>query len=253
MKICSSCNSNKDYNEFYKSPSYKDGYMNQCKICKIEYGKKYRNDNKEKVSTINSISSKKWRENNKDKSNERVYNWKIKNKEHLKNYHQEYYISNQSSIKEYRLTNKEKTKEYNTEYYKINRHKILENNYKYKSDSKINVSLFKISENLRSMISNSFKLVGSSKSLKTENILGCTFEEFKDYLESKFEDWMTWDNRGLYNGELNYGWDIDHIIPLSIAETEEEIIKLNHYTNLQPLCSKVNRYIKKNKYEYEIY
>lgn len=39
---------------------------------------------------------------------------------------------------------------------------------------------------------------------------------------------MTWENRGLYNGELNYGWDIDHIIPLSSVNSEEEIIKLNH-------------------------
>ena len=58
---------------------------------------------------------------------------------------------------------------------------------------------------------------------------------------------MTWDNKGLYNGQLNYGWDIDHITPLSKAKTVEDIIKLNHYTNLQPLCSKVNRDIKKNK------
>ena len=43
-----------------------------------------------------------------------------------------------------------------------------------------------------------------------------------------------------------YMWDIDHIIPVSSAKREEEIIKLNHYTNLQPLCSKINRYIKKN-------
>jgi hypothetical protein len=58
---------------------------------------------------------------------------------------------------------------------------------------------------------------------------------------------MTWDNYGLYNGELNYGWDVDHIIPLSSVKTEEELIKLNHYTNLQPLCSKINRYIKRVK------
>jgi hypothetical protein len=58
---------------------------------------------------------------------------------------------------------------------------------------------------------------------------------------------MTWDNYGLYNGELNYGWDIDHIIPLSSGKTEDDLINLNHYTNLQPLCSKINRDIKKNK------
>jgi hypothetical protein len=60
-----------------------------------------------------------------------------------------------------------------------------------------------------------------------------------------------YENRGLYNGELNYGWDIDHIIPLSSVNEENDIIKLNHYTNLQPLCSKVNRDIKKDNLEYE--
>jgi hypothetical protein len=91
------------------------------------------------------------------------------------------------------------------------------------------------------------KSKGYKKSLKTIEILGCSFDELKIYLESKFEDWMTWENKGLYDGEFNYGWDIDHIIPLSSAQTEEDVIKLNHFTNLQPLCSKVNRDIKKNK------
>ena len=59
---------------------------------------------------------------------------------------------------------------------------------------------------------------------------------------------MSWSNYGLYNGEKNFGWDIDHIIPLSIANTEEEVIKLNHYTNLQPLCSYINRVVKKNNH-----
>ena len=62
---------------------------------------------------------------------------------------------------------------------------------------------------------------------------------------------MTWYNYGKYNGELNYGWDIDHIIPISSARSEENIIKLNHYTNLQPLCSKINRDIKKDKLKNE--
>ena len=83
--------------------------------------------------------------------------------------------------------------------------------------------------------------INYSKKSRTHEILGCSYEELKIYLESKFESWMTWDNKGLYNGELNYGWDIDHIIPMSSANTEDEIYKLNHYTNLQPLCSKINR------------
>jgi len=57
-------------------------------------------------------------------------------------------------------------------------------------------------------------------------------------------------NQGKYNGKLNYGWDMDHIIPIASAESEEDIIKLNHYTNLQPLCSFVNRVIKRDNLIY---
>ena len=57
---------------------------------------------------------------------------------------------------------------------------------------------------------------------------------------------MNWSNHGKYNGEFNFGWDIDHIIPISSAKSEEEIIQLNHYTNLQPLCSYINRVVKRN-------
>lgn len=45
---------------------------------------------------------------------------------------------------------------------------------------------------------------------------------------------------------MNKSWDIDHIIPIDSAINEVDIIRLNHYTNLQPLCSYMNRYIKRN-------
>jgi hypothetical protein len=87
------------------------------------------------------------------------------------------------------------------------------------------------------------------KNIHFLNNLGCSLEDLKIYIESKFETWMTWDNYGKYNGELNYGWDIDHIMPISSAKTEEEFHELCHYENLQPLCSRINRDIKKNKIE----
>ena len=63
---------------------------------------------------------------------------------------------------------------------------------------------------------------------------------------------MNWDNYGNINGnhatKINQRWQIDHQIPLSSAKTEEELIKLNHYTNLQPLCSYTNMFIKKARY-----
>ena len=111
----------------------------------------------------------------------------------------------------------------------------------------VNDILFKISCNFRSALGRAIRLGSYYKSRKTEEILGCSFEFLMGYLESKFEPWMDWSNYGKYNGELNYGWDSDHIVPLSSARTEEELLKLLHHTNLQPLCSKVNRDIKKAK------
>jgi hypothetical protein len=114
-------------------------------------------------------------------------------------------------------------------------------------ERRLNDPLHKLKVNLRNLIGNSLRNKNYKKVSKTHEILGCSFEEFKEYLESKFEPWMTWDNRGLYNGTPEYGWDIDHVIPTSSSTTEEELIRLNHYTNLRPLCSYNNRYIKKNK------
>jgi hypothetical protein len=43
---------------------------------------------------------------------------------------------------------------------------------------------------------------------------------------------MNWKNRDL--------WQIDHIIPISFGESEDEVIKLNHFSNLRPLWIKDN-------------
>ena len=66
-----------------------------------------------------------------------------------------------------------------------------------------------------------------TKKNKTFDIVGCSPESLKEHLEKQFTNGMTWDNRS--------EWHIDHIIPLSSAKTEEELYKLCHYSNLQPL------------------
>ena len=50
---------------------------------------------------------------------------------------------------------------------------------------------------------------------------------------------MRWDNHG--------EWHMDHIKPISLAKTENEILELNHYTNFQPLWANENL-SKSNKY-----
>jgi len=107
---------------------------------------------------------------------------------------------------------------------------------------------FKLANNVRKAITSSFIncVKGRyTKNSKTENIIKITSHEFRSKIESQFLNWMSWDNYGKYNANINYGFDLDHIIPISYAKTEEEIYLLNHWSNFQPLCSKVNRDIKK--------
>jgi hypothetical protein len=210
---------------------------------KKEYMKLYYEKNKEKLL----LQTKIYNENNKEKRNEKAKIYFENNKEKINLKNKEYYQNNKKKHKEltkqWRINNKEKISLKNKEWIKNNK----ENIYQYRKERTQSDPLFKLRNNLRTLIGNSIKNKGYKKLTKTELILGCSFQEFKSHLESKFESWMSWDNHGKYNGELNYGWDIDHIVPVSSATTEEEVIKLNHYTNLQPLCSKINRDIKKDK------
>lgn len=109
-----------------------------------------------------------------------------------------------------------------------------QNNPDYIKNKKQTDPLFKLNYNIRSMTSNAFKRACQNKykkGKKTEYILGCTMETFISYLQNQFKPGMLLENYGQGPGK----WNIDHIIPISSAKTEEEIYKLSHYTNLQPL------------------
>lgn len=96
-----------------------------------------------------------------------------------------------------------------------------------------------IKQLLRQSVRKSFKRNGYSKKSKTHSILGSDWDVVKSHFESLFKDGMFWDNYGL--------WEIDHIIPLSTANTEDDVIKLCHYKNLQPLW-KIDNLNKSNIY-----
>ena len=72
------------------------------------------------------------------------------------------------------------------------------------------------------------------KSSTTKTLLGCSLDNFKEYLENKFIDNMNWENYG--------EWHIDHIRPCSSFNLldQEEQRKCFHYSNLQPLWAKDN-------------
>jgi len=157
--------------------------------------------------------------------------------EKCKDCHKKYCEINREKIKEYQ-------KEYSKKYYELNKIKLInkqkeyiknnkENRKKYHKEYMFNRrkldKLFNFNHNIRNIISKSFKrnINNFDKTKNTESILGCTIEEFRIYIQSKFKEGMSIENHG--------EWHLDHIKPLKLATTEEEIIKLNHYTNFQPL------------------
>jgi hypothetical protein len=87
------------------------------------------------------------------------------------------------------------------------------------------------------------KMKFMQKKSKTFSMLGCSIEEFWNHLEKQFTDGMTRENYGK--------WHIDHIIPLSSAKNQEELERLFHYSNCQPLWAKDN-YSKNNKLGWNI-
>ena len=231
------------------------------KEAKRLYRKKWREDNKEKVKEQKKLYYQKNKEKirerakvyyqkNKAEINKNNKKWLQENKEARREYKKKYNEENKEKISEqkklYRLKNKEARREYQKKYYEKNREKKQEWRRGYDKKRRRNDPVFKFKVNLRKSISRGLKKVYTVKDKSTEDILGCSFKELKQHIESQWEDWMTWDNYGLCNGNLNHGWDIDHIKPLSLCETKEDVYKLNHYTNLQPLCSYTNRYIKRD-------
>lgn len=196
------------------------------KEAKRLYDIEYRKRNKERIKRQKA----KWAKNNPDK----IVESRIRNKD-----------SKKISDKKYVNNNLKKVNERKKEWVKQNKAKVKNSKYKYIQKKLSSDPLYKLKHSISCGIRLAFKRKGFTKKSRTFQILGCFYDEFKLHLEKQFEPWMNWDNYGLYNGQPEYGWDIDHIIPLKTAKTEEDVIRLNHYTNLQPLCSFYNRDVKK--------
>lgn len=175
--------------------------------------------------------------------------WRKANEEKLKKQNKAYYEANKDKNREYRKdynkaykkANKEKQKAYSKAYRDANRDKrktYLEANKdkrnKHRRNRKKTDIQYKLSNNLRSRLRDAIRC--NYKSGSAVKDLGCSIEELKVYLESKFLPGMTWDNYGLY------GWHIDHIKPLASFDLSDrnQLLEACHYTNLQPLWANDN-------------
>jgi hypothetical protein len=157
-------------------------------------------------------SSAQYNSNNKEIISEKNKKFRLENPEINKEKCRNYRRNNPNHFRKWVEKNREHRKKY-----------ILE----YNSDPKN-----KVKNSLRSRINE--LLNKKYNNPRTLDLIGCDYEFLLKHLEDKFTEGMNWDNYGYY------GWHIDHIIPLSSAKTIEDIYKLYHYTNLQPLWGKDN-------------
>ena len=207
-KICSKCKIEKEFCEFGKNKSQKDGLRSECKICrKLNY----------KLNTKKILlENKTWKLNNPDKIKKQRKNYYINNREEEIN----------NTIK-WRLDNPDKVKIYNkkTEE-RDSRKKYLKNYKKYYKEKNPHIYAW------RSMLNNVLNRLNLKKITKTIELLGYSPQDLKEHLESKFLEGMSWNNRS--------EWHIDHIIPVSSFDKSEKMSVVNSLDNLQPLWAKDN-------------
>lgn len=194
VKYCPKCKIEKSVNDFYVDRHSPDGYTTACKACR----KAYMDGRKD--------LQKEYREQNREKLLE--------------------------GKKQYRERSKDKIRAYNAEYVKRDYVKKRANKHiveKYNNDE-----LFRLKMCVRSEIRSGFTRKGFTKSETTEELVGCTLEEFIGHLKATY-----FQNYGVeYDGTQKV--HIDHIIPIATAKTEEEVKKLCHWSNLQLLNAEDN-------------
>lgn len=182
-----------------------------------EYMRTWRAANKLRISEYNKEYAAKNAERirEKRKAHEAVHRDRIR--EEKKAYYRKNVGKLRLYTKQWVESHKERRKEYNRVYTKR----------RYESDPEFRLRML-----LRNRVNTALKCGSSPQS--AIKALGCSVEELRLHLESKFTDGMSWDNRG--------GWHIDHIVPLSSFDLTdpEQHAKACHFTNLQPLWTADN-------------
>lgn len=176
--------------------------------------------------TLDCFANDKYKKSGKKPScknccNAKYKEWHTKNRDYLLKKYKKYGFENKNSIK---LRKKI--------YLLNNKSKIMIKAKLYKNKKYNNCNIYKLKQNIRNLINQSIRKNKICKSLKSIDIVGCSWKELKIHIERQFFNGMSWENRSK--------WHIDHIIPLASAKTEEDVIRLNHFTNLRPLWEKDN-------------
>ncbi len=145
------------------------------------------------------------------------------NKEHRSDVQKKYYFNNKESVKEKQA-----------QYYRNNKDKKIKQQQEYQKNRKQYDPLFKVISVLRKRIYSALNSKKWHKNSPYSDYVGCSQDQLKLHIETQFQSGMSWNNYG------HSTWHIDHKVPLATAKTEEEVYKLCHYTNLQPMWAKDN-------------
>lgn len=231
-KICYDCMVNKPVDRFILDAKK---ISNLCKECKAKRVLLWKKNNPNKIKLIKKRYKEKIKLENKKKKEEKQLLQEQKLKE----------INLKKELRKVELLQKQLDKEKRSEEYKklllywsSDEYKQKKNERKKERRREIEKNkmstdpFFAFKKKLRNNIRKAILSRNYSKNSNAAKILGASWNEIYSYFESKFQPGMTWENHG--------EWHIDHVIPLASAKSQEELLKLNHYTNLQPLWGNEN-------------
>ena len=225
VKICRTCKQPKVIDCFGKGIKEKDGLRSECKDCYNARMRNYNSLHKE----VKAERDKRYRKNNKEKVRECEYKWR-------KGHDYERTPQRKAWKKKYdqTLARIEYKRKYMREYEHCPKRKeynrVL---YKRRWDTDEN---FKIARLLRGRLKYALKSRNITKNSHAIELLGCSVDFLKKYIELQFSEGMNWRNN------TKHGWHIDHIIPVDSFDLRdiEQQRKCFHWTNLQPLWSDDN-------------
>jgi hypothetical protein len=260
---CTKCWEFKLWHCFYEDKNQKVGYKAQCKDCGEIY-KKRKNTDPKRIELFNNIERKcvsgDVREDgmvffcyNIDNSPKRNFE-----KWGTKEAYNKYIINRRNSDERRRVRYSKIEKKHKRgdiradgmKFWRYDQTYATTDFGKWATDAEFDILQF--NETKRSYMTKSFGKFGK-KDEPSDEIIGLNDHDLSCYIESLFEEGMTWKNRGNWKGEWdpeNPKWHLDHIIPLDAANTLEEAKMLWHYTNLRPMwgnenLSKSNKHCKK--------
>ena len=233
-KVCKKCGIEKpltEYRKTYNKRFDKYYYRSECHDCELNYGRQYELTRADRTEYRKEYN-KKYREKYKEELSESNKKYRAEHKDEIIKQRKEYYEKTKEERikkqKEYYQNNKDKIIDYHHKYNKENSEILVKKAYEYQKYRDATDEFYKFKRLIRDCVLKSFKRTNHRKNSFAKEIIGIDFEEAWDYLR---ETWKK--NYGTeYDGEP---YHIDHIIPLSTAKTEEDVIKLCHYTNLQML------------------